>query len=135
MKKIDKIASIYSVLAGTCDGLTGIMLLVAPVFTLQLMGIKTVPTEPVYMQWIGAFVFSVGFSYFLPFISGNAEIKNRRMISVFEFTAFIRIVIVFFSGVSIARGNLDPAWIAVTLTDIILAAIQITFLKLGAFRD
>jgi len=135
MKKINVVASIYAVLAGACDGLTGIMLMVSPVFTLNLMGIESVPSEPVYMSWIGAFVFSVGCSYFIPFLSHVPENKNRRMVGVFEFTAWIRIVIAIFSGFSIARGHLDQAWMTVTLTDISLAAIQLILLKYGAFRN
>ena len=134
MKKIDRIATVYALLAGACDGLTGLMLLAAPVFTLKLMGIATVPTEPVYMQWIGAFVFSVGSSYFLPFLSSTPTTRRRRAIGVLEFTAYIRLVIATFTAIAILRGLLDPAWIAVTLTDLILASVQITLLKLGAFQ-
>jgi len=134
MKINNQVASIYAVLAGACDGLTGIMLMVSPVFTLKLMGIESIPSEPVYMSWIGAFVFGVGCSYFIPFLTSNPEIKNRRMVGMFEFTAWIRIVIAVFTGLSIAHGSLDLAWITVTLTDLFLAAVQLSLLKYGAFR-
>jgi len=134
MNKLYKYASVYAVLAGACDGLTGIMLMASPVFTLKLMGIGSTPSEPIYMQWIGAFVFSVGCAYFIPFFSSTPERRKRRMTGIFEFTAWIRIVIALFSGISIARGNLDQAWIAVTLTDITLAIIQLALLNMGAFR-
>lgn len=135
MNKPTRVASIYAMLAGACDGITGILLLAAPLPTLKLMGIGVVPTEPVYMQWIGAFVFSVGFSYFLPFLSRNVAAKRRRFTSLFETTAFIRVVIALFTGIAIARGSLDMTWITVTATDATLAATQLILLKLGAFQS
>lgn len=132
--KLDRIAVLYTLLAGACDGLTGILLLAAPVFTLNWMGIGALPSEPVYMQWIGAFVFSVGASYFLPALPSNPETRRRRFLGVLEITTGIRLVIAAFTGFALLQGTLDPAWITVTLTDLTLAAIQITLLKLGAFR-
>lgn len=134
MNKLEKVARWYALLAGSCDGLTGILLMAAPNYTLRLMGMETMPVEPIWMQWIGAFVFSVGFSYYFPFFSTSRETNRRRIISLFEITAFIRIVIAVFTGVSIMQGSLDSAWISVTLTDAAFAAIQITFLKLDVFR-
>jgi hypothetical protein len=132
---LHKMTRAYVALAGSCDGFTGLMLMFAPSFTLELMGIGTLPLEPVYMQWIGAFVFSVGFSYFLPFLSANAEARDRRMLSILEITAFVRVVIATFTAVSVTRGRLDPAWISVTLTDAILAATQVTILMLRPFAS
>ena len=131
MNNSEKSAHIYALLAGACDGLTGILLLAAPVFTLKLMGIHTLPAEPVYMQWIGAFVFGVGFSYFLPFLTSDPNTRRRRLISLFEFTACIRFVIAAFTGISIMRGALDAAWMVVSMTDLTLASIQIVFLKMN----
>jgi hypothetical protein len=134
MNRFEKTGYVFSMLAGACDGATGILLLAAPLFTLKLMGISTLPAEPIYMQWIGAFVFSVGCSYFIPFLSRDVEARRRRATGIFEFTSFIRLVIATFTGISIFRGTLDASWIAVTFTDLFLAAAQITLLKLGVFK-
>jgi len=134
MNRFEKAAYVFSIMAGACDAATGILLLAAPIFTLKLMGISTLPSEPVYMQWIGAFVFSVGVSYFIPFLSRDIDTRRRRATGIFEFTSFIRLVIATFTGVSIFRGTLDASWIAVTFTDLFLAAAQIMMLKLGVFK-
>ena len=55
-------------LAGLMDATTGALLLAAPLWTLKLMGITTPPVEPLFQQWIGAFVCSVGCSYLFPFL-------------------------------------------------------------------
>jgi len=135
MKKSEMIGTWYVILAGCCDGLTGIMLMVMPVSTLVMMGVASPVVEPVYMRWIGAFVYSVGFSYFIPFLSCTPEARRRRSISVLETTLWIRIVIATFTTVSIIRGELDITWMAVPLSDITLATIQVVLLKLGVFKE
>lgn len=133
MKRIEKYAGIFAVLAGACDGLTGVLLLGAPLFTLKLMGINSLPTEPIYMQWIGAFVAGVGLSYFLSFLSCDISTRRHRMVGMFEITSLIRIIIAVFTGISVLRGTLDFAWIVVTFTDLALASAQLVFLRLHAF--
>ncbi len=135
MKMREKLGTWYLILAGCCDGLTGIMLMVMPVSTLVMMGVASPVAEPVYMRWIGAFVYSVGFSYFIPFLSCTPETRRRRSVSVLETTLWIRIVIATFTTVSIIRGELDISWIAVPLSDVTLAAIQVTLLALGVFKE
>ena len=133
MKKIDQVGKIYLLLAGSCDGVSGVLLVAAPLMALRLMGVTTMPLEPVYMQWIGAFVFAVGFSHFIPFLSRDPATFSRRAISILEITAFMRLVIGTFAGISILRGALGAEWISVPLTDLSLAAAQIILLARGVF--
>lgn len=125
MRTPPRIAPLYCLLAGACDGLTGLMLLTAPLFTLQLMGITPLPAEPIYMRWIGAFVFSVGSSYALPFLSAEPLTRRRRLISVLELTAWIRICIGLFVAVGVATHALAAGWTSVALTDGVLATVQL----------
>lgn len=134
MKLRPRATTLYCLLAGACDGLTGLMLLAAPLFTLQMMRISPLPAEPIYMRWIGAFVFSVGSSYGLPFIARDSQTRHRRLISMLEMTAWIRVCIGLFVAVGVATQQLAPGWITVAITDGALAAAQFGMLKRAA-RD
>ena len=116
-------------LAGLMDATTGFLLLAAPNWTLRLMGITTLPLEPLYQQWIGAFVCSVGCSYLFPFLLRAGPDRDRRSAGILTMATIVRLFIAFFSGVAIARGALEPAWISVTLTDGTLATLQIITLR------
>lgn len=116
-------------LAGLMDATTGALLLAAPNWTLRLMGITTLPLEPLYQQWIGAFVCSVGCSYLFPFLLRAGPDRDRRSTGILTMATIVRIFIAVFSGVAIARGALEPAWISVTLTDGTLATLQIIALR------
>jgi len=134
MNRIDRLAFIYMSLAGACDAVTGLLLLFAPLATLRLMGIPDMPAEPIFTQWIGAFVCSVGLSYLMPFALRDMTVRRARALALFQFTALIRLVIGIFSAVAILRGELGIAWISVPLTDLPFAITQLLFLKYGAFQ-
>lgn len=125
MRTPPRLAPLYCLLAGSCDGLTGLMLLTAPLFTLKLMGITPLPAEPIYMRWIGAFVFSVGSSYALPFLSTDPRTHHRRLMGVLELTAWIRICIGLFVAVGVVTQGLASGWTSVALTDGTLATVQL----------
>ncbi len=119
---------VYCILAGACDGLTGILLLLDPVWTLALMRIPGQPAEPIYLRFIGVFVMSVGLSYLIPFLMNWTE-RDSRLTHVLGFTAFIRICVASFILVSVVTQALVPGWLAVFVTDATFAAIQIVMLK------
>jgi hypothetical protein len=50
----------YQTLIGLSDTLTGALLIVAPEFTLRLMGLHAPSDALAYLSFIGAFVLSVG---------------------------------------------------------------------------
>lgn len=115
--------------AGLMDATTGALLLAAPMWTLELMGITVMPVEPVYQRWIGAFVCSVGCSYLFPFLLRAGPERDQRTAGILTMATLVRIFIAGFSGVAIATGTLEPAWLSVTATDASLALAQIIVLR------
>ena len=115
---------LFCVAAGFCDGITGVLLMCVPLWTLHLMGIHTAPTEPVYVRFIGVFVFSVGSSYFFPVVRGD----QGSLCAVFGVTTWIRICVAVFVIWAICGGRLVTPWISVAGVDIVLALLQIWIL-------
>ncbi len=132
MNRLEKTTLLYLVLAGCCDAISGVMLMADPVWTLKVMGVASSLAEPVYMQWIGAFVFSVGLSYFTPFFRRDKWAMVRGLLII---TLVVRVVIASFSGLSILRGALDPTWISVPLSDASMVVIQAVLLAMFARSD
>ncbi len=117
--------AVYCALAGGGDAVTGILLMSAPLFTLRLMGIAPPPTEPVFLQFVGAFVAGVGLCYGLPFLGQPGEPRRSRLVAIFDATAFIRLSVAGFVFFALAQGELVPAWKTVAITDVVLALFQI----------
>lgn len=124
-----KFIRVYSACAGACDALTGLLLMLAPAFTLRLMLIPEAVAEPVYIRFIGAFVFAIGSSYFLPYLQMDPGKRADRFVAMLEFTMFVRICIAAFSLTAILSGHLGTAWISVSATDTVLATTQAILLR------
>lgn len=121
-------------LAGACDFSTGILLMLAPDWTLALMGIRH-PPEPIgYAAFIGAFVTSVGAAYLygatLPMNSTNAP----RWQTIWLLTALSRSLVALLLGWQVFSGKLETAWLTVVAMDGLLAALQWTGLSRGWLR-
>jgi hypothetical protein len=116
-------------LAGLMDATTGALLLAAPLWTLDLMGITILPQEPLFQRWIGAFVCSVGCSYLFPFLLPAGPARDQRAVGILTMATIVRLFIAGFSGIAIATGALEPAWLSVTFTDATLAVLQIYILR------
>jgi hypothetical protein len=114
--------------AGSADALTGALLLASPALTLGLMGIGTVPAEPVFLRFVGVFVGAVGLSYLLPF-AGDPARRATRLRTVLEVTALVRACVAVFVALAIASGSLALAWASVAVTDAALALVQISMLR------
>ncbi len=123
-----RLAQLYTVAAGTCDLVAGLLLVVAPARALTLMGVHPLPVEPVYMRWIGVFVFSIGLAYWMPF-SGAASTRKEQLRAAWMMTAMVRLSIGAFTAVSIAVGALSSSFWSVPVTDLLLAIIQIVLLN------
>lgn len=127
-----KTAGYYNFLIGLCDASTGLLLMAAPLFTLRLMMIPELPAEPVYLRFIGAFVFGVGASYWLPYLKRKDLIERRQqIITTWQMTALVRTVVGGFVCLQVLSGALPLAWISVAATDLGLAAAQLIFLRRG----
>jgi Na+-driven multidrug efflux pump len=122
----------YSNIAWFCllgDGLTGLMLLLAPIFTLKMMGVSELPLESVYPRYLGVFVFCAGCFYAIPrFFKGVTE-RRTAWQTVFAATALLRICIAAFVTWAIGQGYLDKGWISVPVYDATLAILQILVLR------
>jgi hypothetical protein len=113
---------------GLDESLTGLLLLVAPLWTLQLMGVQNLPTEPIYLRFIGAFVAGVGSAYLLPRLLPSPGLRRRRR-TVLEVTAWERLLVGLFALVAVLTGALSLPWWSVSLTDLGLAAFQLWLLR------
>ena len=76
-------------LAGSMDAVSGLLLMLSPGFTLNLMRVPAVVSEAeVFIRFIGAFVFSVGCLYLFAFRSGSADRSLSYVRFVFGVTAW-----------------------------------------------
>ncbi len=126
----------FSLAVGLGDAATGLALIAAPIWTLARMGISTVPAEPIFIRWIGAFVLAIGLSYLYPFLQrGGASARlGERLATVFEVTTLARGLVAVVAGTAIAGGLLERGWLGVPLFDAAVAATQIVLLRRGGLR-
>lgn len=113
----------YQSVTGFSDTGTGVLLCLAPLFTLRLMGLHPPSDAAPYIAYIGAFVFSVG----LACLYGVLLLMQRaaaRLETVWLLTAFSRSAIAIYIAKSILSGQMEPAWIVVALFDAACALIQ-----------
>ena len=121
----------YQTLIGLSDTSTGALLIVAPAFTLRLMGLH-VPFDAIpYLQFIGAFVLSVGLACLY-----GALVMLRRgspctLQAVWLLTAFTRASVAVFLVTQIVTRTLEPGWLTVAFTDGACVAIQAIGLRRG----
>jgi hypothetical protein len=123
---------LYQYLAGLCDIGTGLLLIVAPAWTLRLMGLSIVPQPVVFVGYIGVFVLSVGLTYlwaaaFWP-LTSHAHIGWSTQ---WKITALVRTLVAVFVVVQIASSALEIRWISVAVSDGAFAIIQWIGLRKG----
>lgn len=113
---------------GTMDALTGLVLVMMPVRTLDLLGIAVAVEATVFVRWIGVFVAGVGLSY------GLALWRREWLVPAWLMTAGVRAMVAVFVGAMMVAGGLDAAWAGIALTDGLVAAIQFYVLAKGGSR-
>jgi hypothetical protein len=123
----------YNLSVGACDSLTGVLLVFFPLLTLKLMGIESLPVEPVYLSFVGVFVFSVGISYFIPYLVESSQ-KLLAMKYVWIFSSLVRFFVAIFVVAKIINGNLVLGWFSVAFTDLAIAFFQFYLLKTEDLR-
>jgi len=122
----------YAVIVGSMDLATGLALVAAPAFTLAQMGAVIPGPEALgFVRFSGAFVAAVGASYFVGLVRGS----EARLRGALEFTLLARAAAGMFTGVAVATGLFDRAWLAVTATDLTCVAVQAWMLKKGIEGD
>ncbi len=119
MKQTVRWLQLYQLAAGLCDACTGALLIAAPAWTLQRMGISVLPQPLAFARFVGVFVLGVGLSYLWAM-----RWPMRAWSGQWSTTALIRTGVALLLAVQIASGAMERAWIAVVLTDAALAAMQ-----------
>lgn len=123
-----RLVRIYAALVGAMDTATGVALIAAPAFTLVHMGAKVPGAEALaFVRFVGVFVAAVGSSYLFALAFGGVA----RLRTVLEITALVRVAAGVFTGVAVATKYFEPAWLAVTATDLTCAALQAWLLLKG----
>jgi hypothetical protein len=123
---------LYQYVAGLCDTGTGLLLIVAPAWTLRLMGLSVIPQPIVFVSYIGVFVLSVGLTYLwaaaLWPLTSHAHIGWSTQ---WKITALVRTLVAVFVVWQIALSALESRWISVALSDGAFAAFQWIGLRKG----
>ena len=121
----------YATVVGAMDFLTGIALLIAPALTLDAMG----ASEPgdaavIFVRFVGVFVGCVGAAYLHGVLSRGSEFWTMlRLTRLFRFAAGA------FTGAAVLTRHLEPAWLAVTVTDLGCFAVQTWLLSREASHE
>jgi ABC-type transport system involved in cytochrome c biogenesis permease subunit len=119
----------YQWLTGVSDTATGVLLWVAPMFTLKLMGVRALDENAPYLSYIGAFVLAVGLScLYGAYVIANGS-RLERLEVVWLLTALSRASVAIYVGKSVLTGTLQPAWLSVAVFDGSCALIQFVGLQ------
>ena len=122
---------VYQFLTGLSDTLTGALLIVAPGFTLMLMGVDAAVSQFVFVSYIGAFVFAVGLCCLY---GGRLVLRGDRhgqLGTVWLLTALVRASVAIFVAAQVLGGALPAGWIPVAAFDGACVLIQAIGLQKG----
>ncbi|HEY3704884.1 MAG TPA: hypothetical protein VGL22_07450 [Terracidiphilus sp.] len=108
---------IYQWATGLSDSLTGILLYVAPAFTLRMMGVHAPADAMPYIGYIGAFVLTTGLACLYGAYLLHVRACPERIETVWLLTAFSRAAVAIYIAQAITAGTLENAWISVALFD------------------
>jgi hypothetical protein len=114
----------YQLLTGISDTSTGAMLVIAPEFTLRMLGLRASSGALVYLSFVGAFVFSVGLCCLYGALLVHRQEAQARLEMVWLLTAFPRASVAVFLMDAIAVDHLAAGWLTVAAFDAICVVIQ-----------
>jgi hypothetical protein len=121
----------YQLLIGLSDSITGALLIIAPEFTLRLMGLHASGDALPFISFIGAFVLSVG----LACLYGAWVVARRKspfkVEVVWLLTAITRASVAIFIVNQILAHSLEAGWLTVAATDGACVLIQAIGLRKG----
>jgi hypothetical protein len=121
----------YQVVIGISDFMTGILLIVAPAFTLRLMGLHAPFDALPYLAFIGAFVLSVGLACLYGAVAIARGGKRCTMETIWLLTAFTRASVAVFVVTQVVAQTLEPGWLTVAVSDGACVLIQAIGLRRG----
>ena len=121
----------YQLLTGLSDFSTGTLLIVAPAFTLRLMGLHLPADALPLLSFVGAFVLSVG----LACLYGAFVMVRRgspcKLEVIWLLTAMIRASVAIFVVTQILAHTLEAGWLSVAISDGACVLIQSMGLRKG----
>jgi hypothetical protein len=121
----------YQMLTGLSDASTGALLIIAPVFTLRLMGLHVPADSLPFLSFIGAFVLSVGLSCLYGAFLIVRCVSVPKLEMVWLLTALTRSGVAIFIVAQILTQTLEAGWVTVALSDGACVLIQAIGLRKG----
>ena len=123
--KNNKFSLFYNSAIGGCDLITGIFLIFKPSFIMNILNIQILDSEAIYLSYIGVFVFSTGFAYFIPYIHSKNGIEFSTLNKVtWILTAYTRLFVSTFVFACCYLNHLKINWTIVGITDFSIALVQ-----------
>ena len=107
----------YQLLTGISDSSTGILLVVAPAFTLRMLELRANSAALVYLSFVGAFVFSVGLACLYGALLARRGGNKAQLEMVWLLTAFTRTSVALFLIEQIVVGHLAVEWLTIAAFD------------------
>ncbi|MDR3671197.1 MAG: hypothetical protein P4L36_10145 [Holophaga sp.] len=114
----------YQVVVGLCDSATGMLLMVAPHWTLRRMGLRMAADAPPLLAIIGALVFGVGLCCLHGAWLAYDDDRAARLDLVWLLTGILRASVAVLVCIQILSGALEPGWLTVALFDGACALLQ-----------
>jgi hypothetical protein len=121
----------YQLLIAFSDTSTGALLMIAPEFTLRLMGLRAPSDSLIFVSFIGAFVMSVGFACFYGAFLVYREGCRAKLEIVWLITALTRASVAIFVMGQLLTSTLDAGWLTVVAADGTCVLIQAIGLRKG----
>ena len=121
----------YQLVAGFSDTSTGALLIMAPLFTIRMMGLAVPQDATPFLSFIGAFVLAVGLSYLYGALLVRRTRGAAHLEAVWLLTAIIRSSVALFVLGAVINGSLAPGWLSIAIFDGICVLIQARGLRMG----
>ena len=119
----------YQIVVASSDTFTGAGLMIAPAFTLSLMGANIVPAIAVWIGYVGSFVFSVGLLCACGVLILLRQGKRAHMEMLWLATAIVRISVAVYVTLQVLSAQLALPWLQVAVFDAVCAAVQLIGLR------
>ena len=121
----------YQMLTGLSDTSTGVLLILAPAWTLHLMRLQQIPNTLPFLSFIGAFVLSVGIACLYGAVLAHRAASLPKLEVVWLLTAVTRAMVAVLIVAKTLSGALETGWTIVAVSDGAFALLQTIGLAKG----